>query len=403
MTEVVALLVDTLERARFMDRVARSLAGEARFLFITTEPLAAISLRSSGTVIYLSALMGHRRGASADDRALARRSIEVLNNEVSEQTGARDIAAICAELHRVFKESDVTRCLIWNGQQLLGRAAAQVSRDLGVTTRFIEIANLPNRMFSDPRGVNSEASFCVDRTLIDDLEDVPHAEHLEWLTEYETAKAARLPQSRTRVRRRLLSAINHVLKAATGGRARRRISRLGVSRGGAVRLWERYSFGDAELPPEFVFMPLQITGDTQLKLHSDFDNISAIDKALQIAAGLMLPLVVKLHPAETNINTVRTLINRNFDRKFIASNRSTPYLLHKASHIVTVNSTVGLEALLYGKQVTILGRALYSDFGEDRVRKYVHRILVTGIDYFGSDDIEPVAARRLIGLESSAK
>ena len=50
----------------------------------------------------------------------------------------------------------------------------------------------------------------------------------------------------------------------------------------------------------YVFLPLQVSGDTQIKLHSDVGNLEAIRHAFELAANESADLFVKLHPAETD-------------------------------------------------------------------------------------------------------
>jgi len=63
--------------------------------------------------------------------------------------------------------------------------------------------------------------------------------------------------------------------------------------------------------------------------------------------------------------------------------------------VVTINSTVGLEALLYGKKVVSLGRCFYKEFDQARLLKYIHSFLIDGIDYFGSGEISTLSARNV--------
>lgn len=65
-----------------------------------------------------------------------------------------------------------------------------------------------------------------------------------------------------------------------------------------------------------------------------------------------------------------------------------------SSKVVTINSTVGLEALILDKEVEVLGRAVYSHFDHERLKAYVCRYLIN-IDYF-DDEVNPHEAARLL-------
>lgn len=67
----------------------------------------------------------------------------------------------------------------------------------------------------------------------------------------------------------------------------------------------------------------------------------------------------------------------------IVSNNTIALIKH-AKRIYTVNSTVGLEALIFEKELTVLGRAIYSSFDKNRLRLYIHRYLMD-LNYFGDN------------------
>ena len=66
-----------------------------------------------------------------------------------------------------------------------------------------------------------------------------------------------------------------------------------------------------------------------------------------------------------------------------------------AEEIWTINSTVGLEALIMGKKIKILGKALYKDFKGDYLKKYISSYLLN-IDFFDKKDISMEATKNII-------
>ncbi len=148
----------------------------------------------------------------------------------------------------------------------------------------------------------------------------------------------------------------------------------------------------------YLFLPLQVSGDTQIKLNSDVDNLRAIQLAQEIALSENLRLLVKMHPAEQDSASFADIAALSEHLEFDIVENPTTDLLKGAKKIVTINSTVGLEGLLYGKPVVCLGRALYSTFDETRLLKYIHRYLIADIDYFGKAPIAKLAVARLLGL-----
>ncbi|MGC8401430.1 hypothetical protein ACP3P6_15660 [Enterobacter mori] len=80
----------------------------------------------------------------------------------------------------------------------------------------------------------------------------------------------------------------------------------------------------------------------------------------------------------------------------IVSN-NTIALIKNAKRIYTVNSTVGLEALIFEKELTVLGRAIYSNFDKTRLRLYIHRYLMD-LNYFGENTLTEIHFDKLSKL-----
>ena len=94
--------------------------------------------------------------------------------------------------------------------------------------------------------------------------------------------------------------------------------------------------------------------------------ISNIQQLIEIAHEVSqhLPqgwrIITKEHPRcpqRYNIEEIET------DRFMFANGNETPDLIANASLIVTLNSTVGLEAMLFDKPIAVLGKAFYA-FGD---------------------------------------
>lgn len=65
----------------------------------------------------------------------------------------------------------------------------------------------------------------------------------------------------------------------------------------------------------------------------------------------------------------------------VITNANTFNLIENAEYVITINSTVGLEAMICGKKVIILGDAIYSGFNKARLRNYIMDFLID-IEYF---------------------
>jgi hypothetical protein len=120
---------------------------------------------------------------------------------------------------------------------------------------------------------------------------------------------------------------------------------------------KNYSFGK-----DFIFFPCQIPHDRTITLHSQVTVEQALLKTIEISKKLNIPLLVKPHPA--NLNSMLPLLD--IVKKNIKENvywiheMNINELLNSALAVFTVNSGVGMEAILHNKPVYTFGRAEYA-------------------------------------------
>ena len=132
-------------------------------------------------------------------------------------------------------------------------------------------------------------------------------------------------------------------------------------------------------------------------LKSDVNNEQAIRKAAEIAIERNCQLYVKVHPAETDVEMLKRYQVLRDELNFKLVDANTTELIKKANKIVTINSTVGLEALIYNKPLTVLGRAIYTNFNYELMKKYIHSYLVN-CDYFSEQPISSSEFNKITNL-----
>jgi len=113
------------------------------------------------------------------------------------------------------------------------------------------------------------------------------------------------------------------------------------------------------LPEKYIFVPFQVKFDSQILLNSKkIKSMTALYQWLEFAeqrCDQPLKFVIKEHPSDPHKYTELYENNPNI----IFSNRDTKELIEKADAVITVNSSVGLEAILLHKRVIVLGEACY--------------------------------------------
>ncbi len=296
---------------------------------------------------------GHRSSVVLDDvNAVLDSSSEasLMSREVAERLAREALA----DLGSILSRSDIEAVFLWNGSGISATAASILAARQGMPTVYGENGYLPGTMQIDPKGVNQLASitgkvaegYALDSPSAEDVAayDVTKSRHLGGDNKYKPPEI--------RVRSSVCSKLQEkVRKVSYGGRVFSWSGRLNRSIPSSLP-------SDVE---DFILLPMQVVKDSQLICHSPlFHNdmprmIRAVRAAMQDVGGIRL--VVKVHPAEREVDYSR-LAQELPDVVFLAG-MSVKELLPRASAVVTVNSTVGFEGLVFGKGVVMLGQNFY--------------------------------------------
>lgn len=202
----------------------------------------------------------------------------------------------------------------WNGLGGSRQAFMLAAKDAGLATLYCELAPFPGRMTVDPLGVNADGS-------------IPFMD----LTHFDTSDRWR--------------ALGDTLTARTSRRA---------------------DVGQAEGTPQgrYLFCPLQVPNDSQVTLFAGWTGgMDGFLHALTQAAP-HLPegwhLRLKEHPsAKTTLTAaLQPLLATG---RAILDNATDSFTQLAAAHaVVTLNSSMGLQAFFHDKPVVTLGRAFFA-------------------------------------------
>ncbi|MRT54974.1 hypothetical protein GJV11_02465 [Enterobacteriaceae bacterium RIT693] len=252
--------------------------------------------------------------------------------------------------------NSIEKMILCSGNGIAEKAMAMVCRQRGIETRFIELSNLPNKVFIDRLGANARSELALHPELLDKYPAVSDEFHQSWMDEYEKGKKG-IP----------LQAMNNpcanIINLLSSDKVLTRYSR------------------------DFIFLPLQVSADTQLWINADKRNADAIHYAAKLAGQENKMLVVKIHPAERDPHELETLAQLKNKLGFKISQENTVQLIKRSSKVLTINSTVGLEAMLYDKPLEILGRSFYQQMNKENMKKYIHHYLFTGVEVRSASDI----------------
>lgn len=117
----------------------------------------------------------------------------------------------------------------------------------------------------------------------------------------------------------------------------------------------------SSLPASYIFVPFQVDSDRQILCFSPWiSNMRELFSVLEAAADSLpdsVKIVVKEHPS---CSKDFSDLHKKNSRIYFANSQNTQLLIEKSMAVATINSSVGLEAMLLNKPVIVLGEAFYN-------------------------------------------
>ena len=261
----------------------------------------------------------------------------------------------------------------------------EYARKNNIKTLFFELSNLPEKTFFDIEGSNALSYLynnieILDGKYIDDITyDQWRDKYLEnKLKEHVVKQAVNLKEFNFSLKYVFITRFDFLY---TGIKTQKldifhKLKELLVSK------FLNIEYDNLDFEKEkYIFFPMQVSNDSQIVLNSDIGLMESLIYSVNEAKRLGVILVVKLHPAEKSIEITKSvlMLRKNFGFKIV--NDNTFVIIKNALKVITINSTVALEAMIIGKKVDILGRSYYKYFDKERVKSYIMDYLID-IDFF---------------------
>lgn len=214
--------------------------------------------------------------------------------------------------------------VLWNGKKFHQAIALAVAKALDVKSIFFENGVLPNTTTMDFKGVNASNSIPREASFYRELNHSDKA----------------LPQNlEVRIAKK-----------------------------------EKKLF-ETTLPDQYIFVPFQVAYDTQIIQHSPWigDMFEFFELIEWLSQKLNIPFVIKEHPSD-RVSDYGSL-HRRANSKIQFSSEKTQTLIENASLVMTINSSVAMESLLFKKRVMVLGEAFFAIEGVVKVATSKEQIL----------------------------
>lgn len=126
---------------------------------------------------------------------------------------------------------------------------------------------------------------------------------------------------------------------------------------------------DLDLNQRYIFVPFQVETDSQIiefsnKIKSMNNLVALVSEAVDLYNKEFeddLKVIFKPHPVDKSVNIDYIVSQLDiYSSSLISFKEETIDLIRNAELVMTINSTVGIEALINGKNVITLGSAFYN-------------------------------------------
>lgn len=278
--------------------------------------------------------------------------------------------AYIAAFEKYFTDNNIS-CVVQNqGAEIMRRTAYLVAKAHGIPCIFVGWAPFPGRvaLYTNELGLWEDLQTVDESTLLSVRDEAQKA--LDYLRNKRPVlisdfsipndnifkKAVRLCRRYYLVERRSCDYVPSPWKAA------RLAFRKRVRRITARALYTEY---DPSVP--HVFLPLHMPIDSQITVRApQFSEQGYVVGLVARSLPDGMTLYVKEHPAAkgyTSLGILWSILRSHENVRLIDPDINAHDIIANAKLVVVINSTVGWEALLYGKPVVVLGNVFYRGWG----------------------------------------
>ena len=361
----LVIYVDSVNRVRFFTGFIKFFRKYGiNYKFLTNKLSVFYQFENKKNVVLLKNL---NSSIKKRDYSFLQKSLSVLNNYHSLQEAIQ----IANHVWKQLENLKIDMLWIWNGTTTIERALSEFARENNLKTRFFEISNIDNRIFIDPQGISGESILLKHPEILDKF-DYDEKKFIIWREYYKNRK-----NIKTKLKSNIPSYVYLDLLGYKFFNLIREDRRnpLSLVKKRFFNNFIKLPFDEISLDKKYILAPLQVGNDSQVKLFSRFKNKDLIEYALELAREENALLYIKPHPREEDINEIKIIEKFLKEKDVFLVNEDLYELINKSYKIVVNNSTVGLEAKIFDKDVILLGDAYYKYFDKERVRKFIMNYL----------------------------
>jgi hypothetical protein len=365
----IIILIDNYERFIFFDNILKSSGLSKEKIVLLHSNLYTYIWCKFNRKDMKSHLLSSQSGNVADGL-----SIEEVKNEKIYNTKLSD-KSLSFLMNAMNPKSEIW---VFSGfQYAFRRIHSYLDMDKCI---FYEIGNFPNKYQCSKTGINSSSTH---NSKVSELRGTVVVDQIQVNSLRESLFSFIPPQANKKIRNRigefLVNKLGYIAFNTLAPHASfYRQVRTAISMLQSKRLFNKFKSNDIfnSISDHYLLFIGQVEEDTQTIFQSCETGISALKKANRLANKMNLQLIVRLHPAEKKIDAMNKMdCYCQHNNIIICNYGSLSQAVEKSTHVVTINSTGGLQALLLGKAVTCLGDSFYSDWSKEDVFIYHENVL----------------------------
>lgn len=393
--------IDCEERLKFYKKIDSSLKEFKDSQIIAITPSITLCRLAKKNNIECFTL---QRNKVLVDALSLKLSYEYLSEELNILQCKNLYSSIFLTINNICSKRKIEGIFSWGDSFLHSFALKEVAARYKMPILFLEIGNFKGKLFADKLGVNANSSIAINPDKLFDYKFKSRYEN--WLTQFLKYRRclSNIPQANkaeklSKVFTKFFSFVRDGVYVFFNSKTAFRKSIFKKVKD--LYLFNRYKKRVIKCekkiyPDNFVFFPMQLSKDTNILINGKINNIKALDIAKKYAKKNNLTLVTKLHPAENNYKFLKDLIFfLKTSDNIILCNENAFILSERAKHIITINSTVGLESKIIHKNVEILGNAMFKNWTEEHIKHYIMSFLID-ISYFDAKGISKESLNNLI-------
>lgn len=316
-------------------------------------------------------------------------SLEEISGMLNQRQLKNVYSSTYKALNNINNDTPIDYIFVWGGIRIMDSSAKKWASDKNVKTLFFELANLPNKLFADPYGTNAQSALAYDCSFLRNY-SVDEEAYKKWQNEYvkKSLKGHSVPQSKgvlsIDIKKNILDLYGATFKNYCKFEPILDFVKLKNKLKGN---FSKFKFDNIKLNElKYAFYPMQVSVDAQILVNSKTNNIKALKVASMEAAKRGLKLLVKPHPAERDREHIKEVYKLKEEIGFLFIDGNTIEIINNSELVITINSTVGLQGMILGKEVICLGNSFYSNFSEKELAAYIQNYLLD-IDFWATDEI----------------